>query len=217
MQRGLAAAVLLFVASTAFAYENPVVTPSFVVMKPGETKTLALSTWWSGLTAMPQRNVFGSDAPTVAGISGSLTWVGSFNIAPVLEPIRVTALAPGVAHVMDLGLQRPYATVVVTCDAPGSGVAFALQERVTAAVQQQVTLEVVTAGFDHPSFAWFYGSTGDFRSPSSAHEATLALVLYAPGLFKVWAEVWDQCNYATIEFTVDVTAPAPNRRRAARH
>jgi hypothetical protein len=216
MQRGIAAALLLF-ASSAFAYENPLITPSIVTLKPGETRTLALSTWWSGLAALPQHNVFVSDAPEVVQASGSLTWVGSFDSAPVLEPIQVKALAPGVAHVIDRGTQRPYATIVVTCDPPGSGIAFPIQQRVSATPLQRVTLEIGTAGFENPSYAWYYGRTGDFRSPSLNHSSSSEQIVYAPGLFNVWAEVWDRCNYATIEFTLDVAAPPPNRRRAARH
>ena len=216
MHRCVAAAFLLF-AFSAFAYENPLITPSIVTLKPGDTKTLALSTWWSGLTPLPQHNLFVSDAPDVVQASGSLTWVGDFGVAPVLEPIQVKALAPGVAHVIDLGLQRPYATIVVTCDSPGTGVAFPLHERVSATPLQEVTLEIGTAGFDNPSYAWYYGKTGDFRSPSSNHTSSSQQIGYVPGLFNTWAEVWDRCDYATIEFTLDVAAPPPNRRRAARH
>src|ERR1051326_371387 len=217
MRRWAAAIVFLF-ASSAFAYENPLITPSIVTLKPGETKTLALSTWWSGLTAMPQHNVFASDAPEVAQASGSLTWVGWFDTAPVLEPIQVKALAPGVAHVIDLGSKRPYATIVVTCDPPGSGIAFPIEQRVKATPLQQVTLEIGTAGFENPSYAWYFGSTGDFRSPFLNHTSTSQQIGYVPGLFTVWAEVWDdRCNYATLEFTIDVATPPQNRRRAARH
>ena len=216
MQRWVAAAFLFFAAS-AFAYENPLITPSIVTLKPGETKTLALSTWWSGLTPMPQHNVFASDAPDVAEATGSLTWNGGWDTAPVLEPIRVKALAPGVAHVIDTGFKRPYATIVVTCDAPGSGIAFPLQQRVSATPLQQVTLEIGTAGFENPSYAWYSGRIGDFRIPSSNNSPSSVQIGWVPGLFTVWAEVWDRCNYATIEFTLDVAAPPPNRRRAARH
>jgi hypothetical protein len=208
--------VLFFITLPAPASFNPVVTPSIVTLKAGETTTLPLTTWWSGLAPLPQRNVFGSDAPAVAEISGSLTWAGDFSVAPVLDPIHVTALAPGIAHVIDLGLRRPYATIVVACDPPGSGIAFPAQERVTATTWQPLTLEVLTAGFDNPSYDWFEGSTGDFRIPLSSREPATQQVFYAPGLFHVWAEVWDQCHYATVEFTVEVT-PAQNRRRSVRH
>jgi len=208
--------VLSFIAFPALANLNPLVTPSMVTIKAGETTTLQLTAAWSGLTPLPQRNLFGSDAPAVAEVSGSLTWSGVFGVAPVIEPIHVTALAPGVAHVIDLGTQRPYATIVVACASPGSGTAFPLQETVTAVAGQPVTLEVMTAGFDTPSYDWFVGSTGDFTIPLSSREPATQEVFYAPGVFHVWAEVRDQCNYATVEFTVEVV-PAPNRRRSVRH
>ncbi|HEV8435732.1 MAG TPA: hypothetical protein VGR95_20140 [Thermoanaerobaculia bacterium] len=216
MQRGIAAVLLLFAASV-FASENPLITPSIVTLKPGETKTLALSTWWSGLTPLPQHNVFVSDSPDVAQASGSLTWVGSFGTAPVLEPIEVKALAPGVAHVIDLGSQRPYATIAVTCDPPGSGIAFPIQQQVIATPLQHVTLEIGTAGFDNPSYAWYYGTIGDLRSPSPNHASSSEQIAFAPGPINVWAEVWDRCNYAAIEFTIYAGAPPLSRRRAARH
>jgi len=212
-----AAAIIVLFALPAFAYENPLITPSIVTLKPGETRTLALSAWWSGLTPLPQHNVFASDAPDVAQASGSLTWVGSFGVAPVLEPIQVKALAPGVAHVIDLGLQRPYATIVVTCDPPGSGIAFPIQQEVIATPLQHVTLEIGTAGFDNPSYAWYNGTIGDFRSPSLNHTSSSEQIAYAPGPLNVWAEVWDRCNYATIEFAIYAGAPPLSRRRAARH
>jgi hypothetical protein len=218
MRRSFAAIFFCVIASPVFAYENPLLTPSIVTLKPGETTTLALTAWWSGLAALPQHNLFVSDAPEVAEANGSLTWVGEFGVAPVLEPVKVKALAPGVAHVIDLGLKRPYATIVVTCDPPGTGIAFPLQERVSATVLQKVTLEIGTAGFENPSYAWYYGSVGDFRSPSSIKTSSIDQIAYAPFLFHVWAEVWDRCNYATIEFTIDATPPpSSNRRRAVRH
>lgn len=218
MQRSLAALCLLF-SWAAFAYENPRITPSIVTLEVGETKTLALTTWWSGLTAMPQHNVFVSDAPDVAQVTGSLTWVGSFDTAPVLEPIQVKALAPGVAHIIDLGLNRRYATVFVQCDPPGSGIAFPLQERVNAEPWQEVQLEIWTAGFENPSYAWYAGEIGDFTVATGGSSATTTVFSGStPTVFHTWAEVWDgRCNYAALGFTVAVASPWPRLRRAARH
>ncbi|HEY2093147.1 MAG TPA: hypothetical protein VGJ81_14785 [Thermoanaerobaculia bacterium] len=216
MQRWIAAACLLF-ASSAFASFNPLLTPSIVTLRPGETATLALSAWWSGIAPLPAHVVLVSDTPDVAEANGSLTWDGAVSDPLVLDPVKVKALTPGVAHVVDLGLRRPYATIVVACDSPGTGIAFPLQERVTVPQAQNVKLEIGTAGFDDPSFAWYDGDTGDFRVPSPGHASSSDRVFYAPGLFHVWAEAWDRCNYATIEFTIEVLGPPPNRRRAARH
>ena len=147
MQRWIGAAFLLL-ASSAFAYENPIITPSIIKLKPGETATLALTTWWSGLSAYPQHNVFASDAPEVAEASGSLSWVGDFSAPPVLEPIKVKALAPGVAHVTDHGFHGPYATIVVTCDPPGTGIAFPTVPEGKARIRLIVTSEHTRAQLD---------------------------------------------------------------------
>lgn len=186
-------------------------------MKPGETTTLALTTWWSGLVPLPQHTVLVSDAPGVAEANGSLTWAGEFSDPLVLDPVKVKALAPGVAHVVDTGLQRPYATIVVTCDPPGTAIAFPVRERVNAFPFQTVKLEIGTAGFENPSYAWYSGSTGDFTVATGTHAASSDAEVYVPGVFHVWAEVWDACNYTTVEFAIDVAAPPANRRRAARH
>ena len=83
-------------------------------------------------------------------------------------------------------------------------------------IGKPVTLEVSANGYLDPSYDWYSGRTGDVTIPLSSHSNQMTVTFYyAPADFQVWAEVWDHCNYATVEFTINVVTTS--RRRATRH
>jgi hypothetical protein len=122
--------------------------------------------------------------------------------------IRITAIAPGTAHVR-LYSTYAYVTITVVGDYPPPQIA--LSTRVTAP-GQPVTL---TAIFPYPAlYAWYDGALGDRTKALGSTTELTYVAPGTPGTYHVWLNVTTSSFAGMAEATIEVVEP---RRRAARH
>lgn len=202
-RRVLLLVTMLSIAAAAQASYYPRLDTDNIPMTVGETQTVGVQAVWSGLVDYgfsPWR--FTSDDPHVAFVEGGKEELGKPGA------IRITALAPGIAHVR-MGDAGPYATIVVAGNYPPPQIA--LSSRVVTP-GQPVTL---TAIFPYPAFfIWYEGSLGDQSNAFSGANATTYTPPQAPGTYHVWLLVMTSTWTGMSEVAIEVVEP---RRRAARH
>lgn len=202
--RSLLLLAALAIASAAQASWWPRVATDMLRMTVGQQEVVGVEAVHSGFSDWPPFTPwrFHSDDANVA------TAVGGKESLHRPGSIRITAIAPGIAHVR-LDSTYAYVTVTVVGDYPPPQIA--LSTRVVTP-GQPVTL---TAIFPYPAlYIWYDGALGD-RTKALGSTGELTYVApHTPGTYHVWLSVTTSSFAGMAEATIEVVEP---RRRAARH
>jgi hypothetical protein len=202
--RSLLLLAVLSIASAAQASWWPRVETDTVRLAVGEQAVVGVEAVHSGFSNWPPFTPwrFHTDDANVATAEGgkeSLSRPGS---------IRITAIAPGIAHVR-LDSTYAYITVTVVGDYPPPHIA--LSTRVVSP-GQPVTL---TAIFPYPAlYTWHAGALGDRTKALGSTSELTYIAPTRPGTYHVWLNVTTSSFAGMAEATIEVVEP---RGRAARH
>jgi hypothetical protein len=203
-RRLLLLVTMLSISSVAQASWYPRLDSDNIVLTVGQQETVGVQAVWSGFSSpypfTPWH--FNSDDSNVAIVEGGKEQLGDAGA------IKITAIAPGTAHVR-LGSAGPFATINVGGSYPPPQIA--LSSRIVTP-GQTLTL---TAIFPFPAFyIWYDGALGDRTTALGAANTLTYVAPTMPGTYHVWLTVMTPTSTGMAEATIDVVEP---RRRAARH
>lgn len=211
MVRNVLSLLLLLVAIPALA-GGIAVHPNAAGLRVGEQITLEAANDPGGLSSgYPYSVTFESDDPTVAEVHGYAS--GSGYLQPYPYPkngmVFVTAVAPGVAHVVAHGFLGKLATITVTGDIGLTVTPPAATVRNGDTVS---LVALITGGYQNVTLEWFLGRTGD-----TSHLLTAGPILsrYQPPTAKTY--IWVRATAGTTVATAEIEINVIPRSRAARH
>ena len=192
-------------AASALAYEEPRLTPEYLVINVGETKPVDVRILHlSGLNYTMWRFVFHSSDESVMFTSGEFShprWNGT---------IYVEARAPGVADIIAGG--RSWGRVQVFCTVEEPIAALNPHERISRNGTVRLSVTSTAAG---RVLQWYSGRAGDTSHPLPGTTPDYLFTASAPGTHYVWASARTPCSTSTAEFRIDVTQQ-PRRRSVGR-
>ena len=216
--RRLGLLAFIFCTLSARAVVYPAFSEKIVTMRPGETRTVDVTRSWSGTSGFYYEGwTFTSDAPHIAYVSGR---IGKDEFH---QQVRITAVAPGVAHALTLdtpsGYQlNPRVAIAVIGD-PADLLYIAGPHAIRTGVLVTYTAVLASAA-DGVTYEWYSGDAGDTNHPLGTGPE-LAIVHEAPGTARYWVRAITPHSISTAFFDVIAAGkddPLPGtRQRSARH
>lgn len=199
--------VLAFCASafTAAAASHPILDLTYVRVEVGETRTVTVRSWWSGIWVRPWHDwVFDTTNRSVAIADGVMK-------SSLPYDVRITGVAPGTAYLTIQSYPGRFTQIQVACGTEDP--IQPAEASVGGTIGEPVTLRAVTPIAHRTTFAWYHGRVGDLASPLAGSGPEVELTPTRATEY-AWVLATTPCSASTAEF--HVTAHA-SRRRTARH